>query len=570
MVLWTVRVCVVDGWKHTRTGERNSIRKDDVVFVTAPTVERNPNENVPLVALVRFGTDTPVTTTLTVSDGRSTRTVTYGPSHRPEDGLPVIGMRAGTEHRITVAAGNAGPVELSYRTPPLPADSAEWPTITVREARTSEMQPGFTLLSVRRRVNARQSFMTPAQVRFTTRWGLLLILDAEGEVVWYYRSDARIAGIHQLANGNLFFHHVDFRSIEMDLTGKVIRTFYASGRPQGPVEGAIPIAAASLHHQPHQMPNGNFLAMTANARTIENYYTSETDPDAPRATQQVVGDNFVEFTPEGEIVWNWDTFEHLDVHRWSYHLMEAYWHNRGFPRHLDWTHGNGITYDPSDGSVIVSLRHQDAIIKIDKASGEIRWILGDHGNWKSPQKEKLLDPAHELRWHYHGHNPRVTVDGTIVMYDNGLCRAQPYAPQAAPHECFARAIEYEVDEAKGTVREVWTSSDDDDPERVISWAMGDAHRLPNDNMFIIDSTCLPMREQLTRTCSVRDLTWNEWKREEWHLNDMPYWTRIREMKRDASRDVVCEIHLEDPHELVSWQTYGGERISSLYPPDAEA
>ena len=309
------------------------------------------------------------------------------------------------------------------------------------------------------------------------------------------------------------------------------------------------------------MPNGNFLAMTANARMIENYVTSETDPDAPRATQPVVGDRFVEFTPDGEIVWSWDTFDHLDVNRWSYHLLEVYWHNRGFPHHLDWTHGNGITYDPNDDSVIVSLRHQDAIVKIDKASGEIRWILGDHGNWKSPQKEKLLEPAHDLRWHYHGHNPRVTVDGTIVMYDNGLCRAEPYDPQAAPHECFARAIEYEVDEAARTVREVWTSADDDDPERVISWAMGDAHRLANDNMLIVDSTCLPMREQLTRDCHVRDLTWNEWKREEWHPNDMPYWTRIREMKRDASREAVFELRLDDPNELVSYLRRRPGRLS---------
>ncbi len=538
-------------------------------FTTPPTIERNPNDKVPLVALVRFRTDAPAATTLAVSDGRSTRTLVFGPERDPGEGLPVIGMRADTEHRVTVSAGDAAPVELAYRTPPLPADSAEWPTISVSRADPGAMEPGFTLLSVRRRVCARMAFMTPAQQRFTTRWGMLLILDEEGEPVWYYLSDARISGVCQLANGNLFFQHVDFRSIEMDMTGKVIRAFYASGRPQGPVEGAIPVRAASLHHQPHQMPNGNFLAMTANARMIENYYTSETDPGAPRATQPVVGDNLVEFTPEGEVVWNWDTFDHLDVNRWCYHLLEPYWHNRGFPDHLDWTHGNGITHDPSDDSIIVSLRHQDAIIKIDKASGEIRWILGDHANWRSPQREKLLEPAHELRWHYHGHNPRVTVDGTIVMYDNGLCRAQPYAPQAAPHECFARAIEYEVDESRRTVGEVCTSSGDDDPERVISWAMGDAHRLPNDNMLIIDSTCLPTRERLTLTCNVRDLTWNEKVRAEWHPNDMPFWTRVREMKRDESREVVCEIRLEDPNELVSWQTFGGARVPSLHPPGVE-
>lgn len=101
-------------------------------------------------------------------------------------------------------------------------------------------------------------------------------------------------------------------------------------------------------------------------------------------------------------------------------------------------------------------------------------------------------------------------------------------------------IEYAVDESARTVREVWTSAADDDPERVISRAMGDAHRLANDNMLIVDSTCLPMRKQLTRNCHVRDLTWNERKREEWH-----------------------------PNELVSWQTFGAARAASLYPPGVE-
>ena len=345
---------------------------------------------MPLVAIVRFCTDEPVVSKLIVNDGRKSRTLTYGRDYDAVNGLPIIGMRSDTEHLVTVEAGEAEAVNLTYKTPPLPKDSAEWPTIAIKTAMTSEMQAGYTLLSVRRRVNQRQQFMTPAQIDFTVRWGMLMVLDEGGECVWYYTSNNRIAGIQQLSNGNLFFHHVDFRSIEMDMCGNIIRTFYASDRPGGEVREGIPIEAASLHHQPHQMPNGNFLAMTANAREIDNYYTSETDPDAPRATQPVVGDNFVEFTPDGEVVWNWNTFDHLDVYRWSYHLMEVYWHNRGFPKHLDWTHGNGITYDQRDDSVVASLRHQDAVLKIDKQSGEIKWILGDHQNWNSPQKEKLL------------------------------------------------------------------------------------------------------------------------------------------------------------------------------------
>ena len=70
-----------------------------------------------------------------------------------------------------------------------------------------------------------------------------------------------------------------------------------------------------------------------------------------------------------------------------------------------------------------------------------------------------------------------------------------------------------------SVREAWMSSDDEDPERVISWAMGDAHRLAGGNALVIDSTCLPRTERFNKMAAWEDLTWNEWKRDEWHPNE---------------------------------------------------
>jgi len=541
---------------------------DSNEFITVPSIEKNPNERAPLVAIVRFKPLASVAATIEIDDGRRKRSVTYGPEHDPEKGLPVIGMRADTDHKVTVTAGTKS-AELTYRTPALPADSVEMPSFTCVTSRPDEMSPGFTVVSIRRGAPTRAIWMSPGQFAFMRDWSLLVALDDESEIVWYYRADSRIAGVHRLANGNLFYHHVDFRSVEIDLSGNTVRTFFADKRPFGLVNepNAIGIDAQSLHHQPHQMPNGNFLALTANAREIENYYTSETEPEAPRQTQSVVGDKIVEFTPKGEIVWDWNTFDHLDIWRYGYLLTEVYWHTRGFPDNLDWSHGNGVSYDPCDDSVLISLRHQDAVIKIDKASKEIKWILGDHKGWEGDFKQKLLTPTHDFRWHYHGHNPRVTGKNRFVMYDNGVIRAMPPDPIAPPHECFARAVEYEVNPDTMEVTELWTSSDDQDTNRVISYAMGDAHCLNNDNMLVIDSVCLPQREQLNRRVTVTDLTWNQKRRDEWHPADFANWSRIREMKHTGSRDVVFEVHIKHPHELMLWECFGGMRAATLYPED---
>ncbi|MDG2034475.1 MAG: aryl-sulfate sulfotransferase N-terminal domain-containing protein, partial [Rhodospirillales bacterium] len=119
-------------------------------FTIQPTVEQNPNPRAPLVALVRFGMDEPVSTILEIDDGRKTRCVTFGLDHPPEEGLPVIGLRADTAHRITLTAGTVDPVELIYHTPALPADDVEMPTFTTITSQPVNMADGYTILSIRR------------------------------------------------------------------------------------------------------------------------------------------------------------------------------------------------------------------------------------------------------------------------------------------------------------------------------------------------------------------------------------------------------------------------------------
>ena len=485
--------------------------------------------------------------------------------------IPVVGLRAGRHHELRLELhGDDGvaldAIKLTYDAPPLPPGTIDFPPINVVISKPEEMEPGFMIICVRRAAPARQIWWTEKQVTFGIRWSMLVGLDEDGEVIWYFKHDSRIAGIDRLPNGNLFFHQVNFQSIEIDMLGNRINSFYAAKRPFGPAEDAIPIDAQSMHHQPHIMPNGNYLAMTANAREFDNYITSETDPDAPRQTIKVVGDRIIEFDKDGNIIWSWNTFDHLDPYRVGYQTLEPYWDPRGFPNHADWTHGNGLGYDHRDDSVLISLRAQDAIVKVDRQSNEIKWILGDHSGWDADKQKKLLKPIGDLQWPWHGHNPRVTPQGTIVMYDNALFQARPYDQPKPPHECIARAVEYEVDEEKMEVRQVWSSLDGGHDDGVVSWAMGDAHRLPQtDNMFVIDSFVAPKADPLDKRGKVRlaDLQWGERERSHWHLSDFCYWARIREYKRDASRELVFEVHVEDPYDIVRWEVFGGLKTPQL-------
>ncbi len=540
-------------------------------FTSPPRVEPNPNPRVPLAAVLSFATDVAVAGEIEIDNGKRARSSPFSFADAQQRRLPVVGMRAGQPHRLTLKAHDRTgaalpPVALDYTPPPLPESTLEFPPIDVVKSRPADMEPGLMVLCVRRRPVMRQIWWSQKQFVFATRWSMLIAIDEDGEVVWYYKHDSRIAGIDRLPNGNLFFHQVNFQSVEIDILGNQIGAWYADKRPFGPAPGAIPIDAQSMHHQPHIMPNGNYLAMTANARELDNYISSETDPTAPRQTIKVVGDRIIEFDAKGSIVWSWNTFDHLDPYRVGYQTLEPYWDPRGFPGHADWTHGNGVCYDHRDNSVIMSLRAQDAVIKVDKASGEIKWILGTHDGWSADKADKLLKPVGEVQWPWHGHNPRVTPQGTIVMYDNAIFQTRPYEPPKPPHQCLARAVEYAIDEAAMEVRQVWSSLDGGQDDGVTSWAMGDAHRLPaTDNMLVIDSFVLPKADPLDRAGHIRkaDLKWGERARTHWHMSDFSYWARIREYKRNATRDVVFEAHVEDPHDVIGWEVFGGLKTPAL-------
>ena len=89
-----------------------------------------------------------------------------------------------------------------------------------------------------------------------------------------------------------------------------------------------------------------------------------------------------------------------------------------------------------DDAVLVSLRHTDAIYKVDKVSGEILWKLG--GTWTPKSLDVVGDPegAYPLGGQ---HDVRLLPNGTITIFDNNT--NQPSAP---------RAVRYEIDEANRT------------------------------------------------------------------------------------------------------------------------
>jgi hypothetical protein len=239
-------------------------------------------------------------------------------------------------------------------------------------------------------------------------------------------------------------------------------------------------------------------------------------------------------------------------------VLGSYWQVRGFPFHADWTHGNGLYYDEKNDSVLICLRGQSAIIKVDRTTGEIKWILGDHHGWPERLKDKLPTPVGEVNWPYYMHNPKVTPSGTVLLWDNGIFKSFPFdgRPIAPPHKSYSRAVEYEIDEENMTVKEIWASSKKGpSADSCHCFAMGDVHMMPETgNVLVFYGGCMPNRDDMSY--DPKDIRF---------ISVFPGWTQIREYTHTNPPEVVFEAVIADPDEVFEWHMYGGMKIKGFYP-----
>jgi arylsulfate sulfotransferase len=84
----------------------------------------------------------------------------------------------------------------------------------------------------------------------------------------------------------------------------------------------------------------------------------------------------------------------------------------------DWTHTNAVIYSADDGNLLVSIRHQNWIVKVDyengTGSGAILWHLGEGGDFT------LKGGTDPTDWPYAQHMPSFFSTNTTGVFSLGL------------------------------------------------------------------------------------------------------------------------------------------------------
>lgn len=150
-----------------------------------------------------------------------------------------------------------------------------------------------------------------------------------------------------------------------------------------------------IHHDYERLANGNTLVLLFHLLTpeltaqIRGGRTSDDDPE------QMFGDKIQEITPDGTVVYEWRSWEHLNVEEDIICPLED---------RVEWTHGNSLNVTP-EGDLIVSYRRTSTVGIVDKASGSFKWKWG-------PGE---ID---------HQHHPTWLDNGRILLFDNGFHRSR--------------------------------------------------------------------------------------------------------------------------------------------------
>lgn len=402
----------------TETGETGNTETGDGIAILDVNILQPEDCGLSAIIEVETSEASAVEVTTISKDGLNMAAPqsTGGTSHR----IILAGLHASQNYDITITAtsndtGESVSETSPITTGPLPVDTeVADPPVAAGEVDLTSFGALFHGPVVRQDTD-------PLNVADTT---VALARDGNGEVNWWFRdldvSESFVArDVDKLDDGRIMLR----------IPGQV-RLMNAACESLGVYNS--PIEGWGIHHDARVLPNGNILALARETQSI--------DVPALGGVVSLQGDTLIELNPDGEAIWTWSSFDHLDTQRFPGSLSMNQKMSGSGPYH-DWTHGNGVWYDASDDSILVSLRHQNWVIKVDHSTGDVLWTLGDGGDF-------TLAGAN-AEWFYSQHNPSLTTDDTILLYDNG--NERPNDPGS-----YSRAVRLELDTATMTATQVWS------------------------------------------------------------------------------------------------------------------
>ena len=472
----------------------------------------NPYELAPLTAVIKNGGYTLTDVSVRIVPKEGGQEIKYKVSDtqvRTHGGIPVFGLYPDYRNTVEVsytryANGKSERVEKeTYRIYAGPANirTAGYAGVTsvFPKAEVKKMDPAFSdrLYLVNNMIAA-----TPESTRAVwnnpmggalewNRYPQNAIYDTKGELRWYmdpstifnyhdiYRAGIMM-GFRQNKDGAFTWGYGQ-RYVKYDLMGREIWN------------RRLPDGYNDFSHAMDPMQNGNYLVRVASSDHVR----------ADGKHVRTVRDVIIEVDPNGNVVDEWRLFDILDPYRDNVlkvldqgavclnidasqagktlsaeQLAEQDKSDKfgdivGSGAGRNWVHVNSVDYDPTDDSIIISSRHQSALIKIGRDK-KVKWIMGSPEGWKKEFADKVLTPVDSkgnrikcegskceggFDWTWTQHTgwrvDSMSDKKTFILsvFDNGDARGMEQPP--LPDMKYSRAVFFRIDQEKMTVEQIW-------------------------------------------------------------------------------------------------------------------
>jgi hypothetical protein len=206
---------------------------------------------------------------------------------------------------------------------------------------------------------------------------------------------------------------------EIDLAGNTVSEVSASQvSEQLAAQGKLGII--DFDHEAIRLSNGHTLVIASQEKI---YPTGTQGSSGPI---DILGNAIIDLDENWNVAWSWSAYDHMDINRAAVLGETCGPSVPGCPslalagRANDWLHANSLNYLPDSGDVLISLRHQDWVLKIDYAngsgSGDVLWRLGAGGDF-------AITSSDPYPWFSHQHNAQFDAQtGSFLAFDNGNTR----------------------------------------------------------------------------------------------------------------------------------------------------
>jgi len=430
----------------------------------------NPYKISPLTALLEIETEKPCNVSIKVL-GEIPLEQTFNHNATKLE-IPVVGLYPNTLNNVVVTlAYEEGRVidTIQLKTENTPS---HFPDITINKLNRDEMEPGMHACDLHFANNGKFNSGP-------------IIFDDQGQVRWYL--DLSFAGkmvspFHKLKDGTIIMvsRHTIY---EFDMLGKPLKETKIN-----PNYG--------MHHDVVVLPDGNLLACVG----IRGQFISLDGKKIKSDSDYIVAID----RKSSKILRVWDLAKNLDVSR----------NDLNFFKPGDWLHMNGLAFNPSDNSIIVSGKNQ-GLIKISW-NDSLEWILAPHKGWGKSGRDgvgfetkpylltavdaegkpyrRSVQEGNESAEHFDFpwglHAPLLLPNGNVMVFDNGILR------HFEDNVHYSRAVEYKINEKDKTVEQVWQYGKERG-EEFFSTIVSDVDYLYNSNNVLVTAGYLKKGTKLS-------------------------------------------------------------------------